>query len=124
MSLSGADFYTKSHGATKPKRQTRREKRRKFQKSRREIVAQLKSGGCSFCEVKIGALLDFHHIDPSKKLFSMRDVVRRQKGNKTIAAEAAKCVLVCSNHHKIIHAVIEMLEHNRELCLRALRIEA
>jgi hypothetical protein len=44
---------------------------------------------------------DFHHIDPSKKLF---EIAPRLDGNiETIMEEVAKCMMICSNCHRIRH---------------------
>ena len=44
---------------------------------------------------------DFHHIDPSTKSF---EIAPRLDGNyETILEEAKKCVMLCSNCHRIRH---------------------
>jgi len=44
---------------------------------------------------------DFHHIDPSKKLF---EIAPKLDGNiETIMEEVVKCVMICSNCHRIRH---------------------
>ena len=44
---------------------------------------------------------DFHHVDPSTKSF---EIAPRLDGNlNTIMEEAKKCVMVCSNCHRIRH---------------------
>jgi len=44
---------------------------------------------------------DFHHIDPSTKKF---EIAPRLDGNyQTILEEAQKCVMLCSNCHRIRH---------------------
>ena len=44
---------------------------------------------------------DFHHIDPSTKCF---EIAPRLDGNlNTIMEEAKKCVMICSNCHRIRH---------------------
>lgn len=53
--------------------------------------------------------LDFHHIDESTKEFelSQRDLTRNWE---KIVAEAKKCLLVCANCHREIHAGIVVLD--------------
>lgn len=46
-------------------------------------------------------ILDFHHIDPKEKEFSVADVIGR--GNKSIAEEAKKCICLCANCHREFH---------------------
>ena len=44
---------------------------------------------------------DFHHIDPATKSF---EIAPRLNGNfQTILEEAAKCVMICSNCHRVRH---------------------
>jgi len=65
-------------------------------------AVELLGGKCFTCGYsKCVASLDFHHLDPSKKDF--------QIGGKTISwerikAEIQKCVLLCSNCHREVHA--------------------
>lgn len=56
-------------------------------------------GRCKLCGYKkyFGAM-DFHHIDPSKKLFAL-SVKGLCYSWETILKEAKKCVLLCKNCH-------------------------
>ena len=47
--------------------------------------------------------LDFHHIDPKIKKFGISKC-RKTKVTQEILAELDKCILVCSNCHREIHA--------------------
>ena len=58
--------------------------------------------GCSVCDEKRAICLDFHHKDPKNKRFSLSDA--DTYGIKSIEAEIAKCVLVCANCHRALHA--------------------
>jgi hypothetical protein len=65
----------------------------------REAMDLLKAAGCADC----GGPGDlFHHVDPATKLFNV--------GNgwgytaEKLAAEIAKCVVLCGSCHKIRHA--------------------
>ena len=46
--------------------------------------------------------LDLHHSDPDTKLFALSDA--RNRTIKTIDQELSKCVVVCANCHRLIHA--------------------
>jgi hypothetical protein len=64
-------------------------------------------GKCSKCAYnRYAGSLEFHHTDPSQKDFGLSS-----GGNswsyKRMFAEAQKCILVCSNCHKEIHAGIQ-----------------
>ena len=49
------------------------------------------------------AALEFHHRDSRTKQFQLDLRSLSNRSWQVIAAEAAKCVLVCSNCHKEIH---------------------
>ena len=72
----------------------------------REQAVKYKGGKCIFCGYsRCQAALDFHHLDAKKKDFgiSMDGITRSWA--KTVK-ELDKCVLVCSNCHREIHAGI------------------
>lgn len=65
-----------------------------------------KGGKCILCGYdRCIAALDFHHLDPTQKEFgiSMDGITRSWI---RIQVELDKCVLVCSNCHREIHAGI------------------
>ena len=71
-------------------------------RKKKELV-EYKGGKCEICEYSkdiLGAY-DFHHIDPSKKEFSISQytVLNIEKLKK----EVDKCMLVCRNCHAEIH---------------------
>jgi len=55
-------------------------------------------GRCLLCghDRKMAAL-QFHHVDPTTKLFTLRNGDTRSL--KRMRAEAAKCILLCANCH-------------------------
>lgn len=57
------------------------------------------------------AALEFHHLDPSKKDFSISSAYASPKKWATIVQELEKCVLVCSNCHREIHHDILYIEN-------------
>lgn len=80
--------------------------RAKYQSNyRKERIRKLKlhfGGKCTKCGYdKCLDALDFHHIDPNTKLFSLRQF--RGRSWKTQLTEAEKCQLVCANCHREIH---------------------
>lgn len=68
------------------------------------MAVELKGGRCQICGYNkcIGAM-DFHHVDEEKKSFdlSSRGLTRSWA---RIEEEIKKCVLVCANCHREIHA--------------------
>lgn len=70
----------------------------------KKTLVSSKGGKCQICGYsRCLVALDFHHIDESTKKFelSQRDLTRNWK---LILEEAGKCLLVCANCHREIHA--------------------
>lgn len=66
----------------------------------------LKGGCCQVCGFdKYEGALEFHHVDPAEKDDSIAKMMRHPSSPKVLA-ELEKCVLVCSNCHRMIHAGI------------------
>ena len=57
---------------------------------------------CSVCDEGRTACLDLHHKDPTTKEFELSEGYKRSI--KAIKAELAKCIVVCANCHRVIHA--------------------
>ncbi len=71
----------------------------------REWMAEYKSTlKCKLCPEYDSCCLDFHHKDPSKKENSIAIAMRSRWSKNRILKEIAKCVVVCSNCHRKIHA--------------------
>jgi hypothetical protein len=59
---------------------------------------------CVRCGENHPATLDFHHRDASEKDLNLAEAVRRFGwGKKKILEEVAKCDVLCSNCHRILH---------------------
>jgi hypothetical protein len=69
----------------------------------RDLVNKAKASGCSLCVEREPACLDFHHVRGSKD-FSLGDVMRGRYSARRIEAELAKCVVLCANCHRKVHA--------------------
>ena len=60
---------------------------------------------CLKCGFDHPAALDFHHIDPSEKEFNISFSKSAYKSNKEgLLKEIEKCIVLCSNCHRIEHA--------------------
>lgn len=60
-------------------------------------------GKCIFCGYsRCSAAMEFHHKDPSQKDFTIGGPSR--KSWDKVQQELDKCILVCSNCHKELHA--------------------
>lgn len=60
---------------------------------------------CCICGFdKFEEALDFHHVNPNEKEFSISSSGTYSKALETQLEEAQKCILVCANCHRGIHA--------------------
>jgi len=81
-----------------------KESQDKLIKSNSDYVNNLKSKkGCSYCNEHDFACLDFHHIDPNTKKFSIARAITSY-GLELILKEIQKCEIICSNCHRKLHA--------------------
>lgn len=67
-----------------------------------------KAGGkCKICGHEFngnnGFVFDLHHIDPSKKKFSLNRQTLSRKSLKEVWEEFEKCELLCANCHRYLH---------------------
>lgn len=76
---------------------------RRRDKIKQESV-EYKGGKCCICGYNkyIGAL-EFHHLNPDEKDFSIGSK-GYTRGYESVRRELDKCICVCSNCHKEIHA--------------------
>ena len=68
---------------------------------------ELKTGlKCNRCGFDHPAALDFHHLNPNEKEFSISMNKTYYKNNKeALLEEIKKCEVLCANCHRIEHAV-------------------
>lgn len=67
----------------------------------RERAVEFLGGKCSICSYdKHPAGFDFHHVNPREKDFTISSAASWKK----IEPELLKCVLLCSNCHREVHA--------------------
>jgi len=88
-------------------------KRRKLEKQnsrRKDILTKVREYkgelGCKCCDEKEPICLEFHHTNPNEKDFNVADALKSGLSFTGIIREAEKCIVVCSNCHKKIHAGI------------------
>ena len=69
----------------------------------KSIMVEYKGGSCNRCGYnKSYSALEFHHLDPSQKDFTLSHL-KHSKINDKIKKELDKCILVCANCHREIH---------------------
>lgn len=67
---------------------------------------------CCLCDESEACALDFHHVNPEEKDIEISKA-RRSWSHRRLLKEAEKCVVVCSNCHRKIHAgVVQLAEHH------------
>ena len=80
------------------------EKVKLWRKRTKERLVKAFDGKCCICGIDKIYALDFHHLDPSQKEFTLGSVRGSIKGWDSLVKEVEKCVLVCANCHRGYHA--------------------
>jgi hypothetical protein len=89
----------------------RRVNNRKYRTKGREFIDEYKrSKGCNFCHENTPCCLDFHHIDPTQKTNNISKMKSNARAIHIIEKEINKCIVVCSNCHRKLHAGLITLE--------------
>lgn len=74
------------------------------QRTLKKQCIEYKGGKCMICGGRFHpAVFDFHHMDPTKKDFTFGKL-KKHKFSEDIKEELDKCILVCANCHRVIHA--------------------
>ena len=79
---------------------------RKWKEDRRikkQWLDEQKANGCSLCPEKDPCCIDFHHTDPTIKEGNLSVKVAHW-GIEKLKLEISKCILLCSNCHRKLHA--------------------
>jgi len=69
----------------------------------RQWICEVRGQYVCACGESHPATLDFHHVDPVKKEFSIGKLADLGWSKKHISAEIKKCVVMCSNCHRKLH---------------------
>lgn len=84
----------------KHKKETRKRTRVAIFK-KRERIAQILKSGCVDCGIKNILVLEFDHLIPSEKETEVSKMISLNRSWKRIEAEISKCVIRCSNCHRV-----------------------
>lgn len=96
-----ADYYKKN---TEKHRAIAYEVNRKKKSYLQELVNSIKGEyGCQNCDEDDPDCLDFHHLDPSKKEFTISEQIRKKVNPDKLLAEISKCIVICANCHRKLH---------------------
>ena len=93
--------YLKKYYADDKQAQFDRNSRYK-QKLRKAFQQYKAKQQCVFCGEKTPCCLDFHHIDPSQKDFTISNAIDT-KAKDILWQEVEKCIVVCANCHRKLH---------------------
>lgn len=81
----------------------------------KDMAIKYKGGKCQCCGYdKYKGALEFHHLNPEEKDFAISEKGYTRSFEK-VKKELDKCILVCSNCHKEIHAGLIDLENIEEI---------
>lgn len=67
------------------------------------VVNEKKEKGCSICGEKRFPCLQFHHVNPKEKKYTIGYAIERL-GMEKLNKEISKCVILCANCHFIEHS--------------------
>jgi 5-methylcytosine-specific restriction endonuclease McrA len=106
----GVPKSTVAYHCSKRTRELASNRRRNRRIKIKEQAVTYKGGKCQVCGYsKCRAALEFHHTDPAEKDAGINSTVASGgKSFEAIKSELDKCVLVCSNCHREIHAGITL----------------
>lgn len=86
-------------------------RRKKYLSITKKIISDFKTSGCVVCGETTPVCLDAHHRNPNEKDTYFADgICSAHVGPKRLKLELAKCICVCSNCHRKIHAKIINIE--------------
>lgn len=85
---------------------------RRFRRKKKLLSARfLLFKGCCVCGYKrCDRALDFHHLDPKTKLREVSRMISENYSLTRVKEEIRKCVVLCSNCHREVHAGLISLE--------------
>ena len=89
------------------------ERVKNWRKSSKNRIIEAMGGCCQICSYnKCSSALDLHHIDPTKKDITISRIRANCSSWETTVKELRKCILLCANCHREVHANITKLpEH-------------
>lgn len=78
---------------------------KKWRKNTKQKMVESMGGKCQCCGYnRCNDALDLHHVNPLEKEFSFGSIIAKPKKWDKITEELKKCILLCSNCHREIHA--------------------
>ncbi len=97
-------WWENNKEATKEKRGEGKRKRRT---QKRAKLLKLLGGKCTSCGLEVSAdnqcVFDLHHVNPENKKFTVNATATQNYAWETVVEEASKCIILCSNCHRLHH---------------------
>jgi hypothetical protein len=90
--------YSNNKEAYLSRSQVRRKKLKKWLMEYKDPLS------CLFCKESENVCLDFHHKDPNTKVSEVSELLNSFRPMRVVLAEIKKCVIICSNCHRKVHA--------------------
>lgn len=88
----------------------------RLREEKQEYVRKIKAQrGCSECGERRHPCLEYHHVDPKTKSGVVWKIANSNATYARIDAEIAKCIVLCSNCHRVHH-------HNERAAKKSARI--
>lgn len=85
---------------------------RRRRKKVRQMAVEYKGGKCGRCGYsKCVEALEFHHLDSSQKDFGISEKGYTRSWTR-VREELDKCILVCANCHRELHALSQLLRES------------
>lgn len=81
-----------------------------WRKRTKDVIVSAMGGKCQICTYnKCTSALELHHIDPSQKEFGFGGIRANPQSFDKMKTKLQKCILLCSNCHKEVHANVAVL---------------
>lgn len=105
--------HVKHHAGTRTLSLTRKAQSSARERAKREerwghAIAHAKRKGCTLCREGDHRCLQFHHVDPAAKRFKIGDY-KLMPLRTDLWLEIQKCVVLCVNCHRRVHAGVAQL---------------
>lgn len=88
---------------------------KQWRKSTKERIIQSMGGKCQICNYdKCDEALELHHINPEEKEFGLGAIRANPISWSKIVVELRKCILLCANCHRELHAGLTTIPEKYE----------
>lgn len=92
--------------------------RRKYRAKLKKLCNDIKiANGCAICHEKEISCLDFHHLNGDDKEDSISNMASQGRFAEMIK-EIKKCIILCSNCHRKLHAKTLFLPSNQTILIK------